>query len=69
MRFFLPRRISQSVWLEIAENGVKKKEWAWGWTHIKLRCEHDNTHFVLKMLERIDAGGTKVVGQGLTSAR
>lgn len=35
---------------------MKRGEWAWGWTHIKMYCEHANTHFVVKMLERIEEG-------------
>lgn len=34
---------------------VKGVGFRWDWSHIKLRCEHIETLFVLKILEKYDA--------------
>jgi hypothetical protein len=57
-KFFAPHPRKEETYLEM-DRMMVRSGWAWGWVHIKVRCQHENTFFVLKMLERVDSTGER----------
>ena len=64
IRLFIPHPGRDHAFMELDREMVKAGGWEWGWAHIKLRCEHLQTLFVIKMLERVGAEERGVFGAG-----
>ena len=59
IRLFIPHPEREQAFIELDRGTAKKGGWEWGWAHIKLRCEHERTLFVVKMLERVGREGKR----------